>query len=193
VSEVPEKGESEEESFMLRKAILALILIGSMVGLSASSRAQSSDEEVRGLLKAMNVEGQYKQMQTILVQQLKPSLEGIAKNLPEESRARFTEVMNKLLAQLPMVDTRELMDATTKVYAKHYTAEEIKALKDFYGTPLGQKLLTATPQITNELMSTTMQWNQTQANKLLQDLLDQFPELNTALGGAPPAGEHQHQ
>lgn len=181
---------------MIRKSIHAVVLMGALMscllGVSARAQEKSSEADVRALLKAMSVDEQYRQVQTMMTQQIKPALEGISRNLPEESRATFLAASEKMLANLAKSDPKEMIDETVKVYAKHYSPEEIKGLLAFYGTPLGKKMLAETPAITTELMSVSMQWNQAQANKILQDLLKQFPGLNSAPMGNSSM-EHQHQ
>ena len=45
----------------------------------------------------------------------------------------------------------ELLDDCAKVYARHFTAEELTELAAFYGTPLGQKLIATQPVLIAEL------------------------------------------
>lgn len=158
------------------------------------AQAPSAEDEARNLLKAMNVEAQYKQMQGVVVQQIKPALQGVSRNLPEAKRAAFLEKAEALVAAIAAGEPKELMEESVKVYAKHYSLDELKGLKDFYATPLGKKLLAETPGITSEMMTATMRWNQSIADRLLGELIKEFPELNApAPAAAAPAGEHQHQ
>lgn len=167
---------------------------------AASGRAQSAapsiEDEARSLLKVMNVETQYRQMQGVIVQQLKPALQGVAATLPEARRGAFNEKADQLLAAIAQGDPKELMEESVRVYARHYSIEELKGLRDFYSTLLGKKLLTETPNLTNEMLSATMQWNQGIANRLLGDLMKDFPELNSSPGAAqsapPDPDQHQH-
>ncbi len=48
-------------------------------------------------------------------------------------------------------DPRQLLDLAVPVYDKYYTHAEIKGLIQFYGTPLGQKLVSVQPKMTGEL------------------------------------------
>ena len=185
---------------MFRKSFyLATVMACSFV-LAASLRAQTAEEASRELIKTMKVEEQYKQMATSMAAQLGPVLDSVATRVPEEKRAAYKELAKKVLEQLANGDSKEMIDAAVKVYATYYTVEELKGLNEFYSTPLGQKLMTTTPKITADLMGMTMQWNQGQTGKIMEELVKQFPELNGPAAAAPapaaggaPAQEHQHQ
>lgn len=183
---------------MHRNAVRWIITVVAAGAFAAAGRAQSIEEEARSLLKAMNVEAQYRQMQTMLTQQIRPALGGLSGNLPEEKRAAFLEKANQLLAAISAGEPTELFEAAVKIYSKRYSIEEMKGLQAFYATPLGRKLLAETPGISSEMMTSTMTWNQAIANKLLGDLAKDFPELNSppAATGSPAAppdpDSHQH-
>jgi hypothetical protein len=61
--------------------------------------------------------------------------ENMAKNMPEEKRGDFIEVMTK---QLDLVSLRKTM---LDAMVKHFTADELGALADFYGSPLGKSAM----------------------------------------------------
>ena len=59
----------------------------------------------------------------------------IAVNLPAEQRAQFKQMMTSQL------DVAALTKAMTDSMVKHFTTEELKALADFYGTPVGKSAM----------------------------------------------------
>ena len=59
----------------------------------------------------------------------------MAKSVPEERRAEFIEVMTK---HLDMTSLRKTM---VEAMVKHFTAEELKALADFYGSAIGKSAM----------------------------------------------------
>jgi hypothetical protein len=179
--------------FMFLTTAIAAILFSAP--LHAQTAAPSAEDEARNLLKAMNVETQYKQMQAMMTQQIKPALQGISSSLPEEKRAPFMASAEKKLSSVAAGDPKELVEESVKVYARHYSVDELKGLAQFYASPLGKKLLAETPAITSEMMSATVRWNQSVANSLLGDLVKEFPELTSLMGGgpAPAGGEHHHE
>jgi hypothetical protein len=56
----------------------------------------------------------------------------------------------------PRVD--ELVDATARIYAAHFTEPELKQLLAFYQSPVGQKALVEEPKIVDESMASAGSW-----------------------------------
>ena len=59
----------------------------------------------------------------------------MATNLPADQRQQFKQMMTKEL------DIAALNKAMTDAMVKHFTTEELKALADFYGSPVGKSAL----------------------------------------------------
>ncbi|MFM2064659.1 MAG: hypothetical protein RLZZ507_4330 [Cyanobacteriota bacterium] len=56
------------------------------------------------------------------------------------------------------------------LYDKYFTNEEIKALIAFYQTPIGQKTLAVTPQITQDSTEIGIKYGREAAQRALQKL-----------------------
>jgi hypothetical protein len=56
----------------------------------------------------------------------------------------------------PRVD--ELVDASARIYASHFTEPELKQLLAFYQSPLGRKMVSEEPKAINESMSNAGEW-----------------------------------
>jgi hypothetical protein len=61
--------------------------------------------------------------------------EQMAKNLPAEQQSEFKNLMTKHL------DIPALEKAMKEGMIKHFTADELKALADFYGSPVGKSAM----------------------------------------------------
>ncbi len=59
----------------------------------------------------------------------------MATNLPADQRQQFKQMMTKDL------DIAALSKAITDAMVKHFTTEELKALADFYGSPVGKSAM----------------------------------------------------
>jgi hypothetical protein len=59
----------------------------------------------------------------------------MATNLPADQRQQFKQMMTKDL------DIAALSKAMTDAMVKHFTTEELKALADFYGSPVGKSAM----------------------------------------------------
>jgi len=52
----------------------------------------------------------------------------------------------------------EIVDAVAQIYASHFTEAELKTLLTFYKSPVGQKMLTEEPKVTDESMVDAAKW-----------------------------------
>ena len=52
------------------------------------------------------------------------------------------------------------VDEGAKIYARHFTAEELRQVRDFYRTPAGEKFLRQQPEVMKESMALGQQWGQ---------------------------------
>jgi len=95
---------------------------------------------------------------------LHDSIDQIANSLPEEIRPKFVYFMEK------NIDVDKLEIITLNIMVKHFTAEELTALADFYGSPVGKSILekfmpfTADVQIPlmQEIFWWMQEWKKTQ-------------------------------
>jgi uncharacterized protein len=79
---------------------------------------------------------------------------------------------------------QQLLDLAVPAYDKYYTHEEIKGLIQFYGTPLGQKLVSIQPKMTGELQEAGRKWGEGLGRDSMIEVLSEHPELTTALQAA---------
>ncbi len=86
---------------------------------------------------------------------------------------------------------QQLLDMAVPAYDKYYTHEEIKGLIEFYGTPLGQKLVSVQPKMTGELQEAGRKWGEGLGRDSMLEVLAEHPELATALEAAKKATEPQ--
>lgn len=71
--------------------------------------------------------------------------------LPDIPEKFWTDVKKSVSAD-------ELINLVVPIYDKHFTHEDIKALIDFYNTPVGKKFTKALPQVTQESMTVGQEW-----------------------------------
>jgi hypothetical protein len=88
----------------------------------------------------------------------------MAANLPAEQREQFKKMMTTQL------DIPALTKAMTDAMVKHFTTEELKALADFYGSPVGKSAMQKfgsymadiMPTLEAEIMKAQAKLNQSQ-------------------------------
>jgi hypothetical protein len=69
-----------------------------------------------------------------------------------------TKIVDEVLMPDFTSQENELTDAIVDVWATNFSVEDLKALHDFYATPLGQRLITTLPQITQQGMAAGQAW-----------------------------------
>jgi hypothetical protein len=80
-------------------------------------------------------------------------------------------------------------DATSQlvtIYDQHFTQDEIKALLQFYGSPIGQKFATEMPRINAEMQAANRAFSTRIAKDVLQDLRKQYPGIASHAHFAKP-------
>lgn len=78
-------------------------------------------------------------------------------------------------------DANAVSEQLVGIYDKHFSDEEIKALLEFYGSPLGQKVAAAMPQISREVQGAMRNAGNQAARQAWQDLRAEYPNA-----GEPP-------
>jgi len=84
------------------------------------------------------------------------------------------------------MNIQELVDKVIPIYAKYYSLEDLKAINAFYGTPVGQKVLAAAPQIMMESMRIGQDWGKLVANRLLTELKEEKEKESAPTPAATP-------
>jgi hypothetical protein len=84
-------------------------------------------------------------------------------------------------------DVGQLTEQLVTIYDKHYTDDEIKALLQFYGSPVGQKVAAESPKIGREIQAASRTTGAKAAKDALQALKAQNPEIGQSahLGNGP--------
>jgi hypothetical protein len=110
-----------------------------------------------------------------------------SQSLPPERLQKFTEQFNQNFHQ--RLSPGQVSDSLVPIYATHFSLDDVKALADFFESPLGQRVLQALPQVTQESQTSAAQLIKGNAIQVLQSMTDEYPELKPLLqanGGAKP-------
>jgi len=94
---------------------------------------------------------------------------------PGDYREKFvTLLLERVTAKLtPDI----LVTLAIPIYEKYFTNEEIKGMTEFYQTPLGRKMLTASPQVMAEVMQTLRGIGQLFVLPAMAEVFTEHPEL----------------
>ena len=84
----------------------------------------------------------------------------------------------------------DVTERMVTIYDKHFTADEIKGLLQFYGSPLGQKMAAEMPKIATETLAANRAEGTRVAREVLQDLQGEYPTIGAEarLSDAPRVG-----
>lgn len=84
-----------------------------------------------------------------------------------------------------LADAAHFLDSSAvPIYDKHFSDDEIRGLIKFYETPLGQKAVSALPQISNELREAGKAWGEQVGRQAMLEVLAEHPDLAEALKAA---------
>jgi|SRR3984957_12911896 len=122
-------------------------------------------------------------------------------NINEGMTGRVKEVMTRALPtdQLPkFMDTftqkftasappSAVTDAVVKIYAQHFSLEDIQGITKFYESPVGQRMVKEMPDVARDSQSVGMQIDQKVVIDVLRGMSDEYPQLKQML---PPDPEH---
>lgn len=167
----------------MKRLVLAAALL-----LSApfAHAAPPSEAQVDRLLEVMDLQkmldGMLAQMEQA-TQQMGQSMLG--ENASAEERARFERTMADQQAFLQQMMTAEkLRPIYRSVYTDVFTAEEVQAMADFYGSEVGRSIMQKMPQV----MGRSMQAMQPMMQEMMQQVQQSLErELKEAPAATPPA------
>ncbi|HEU5437474.1 MAG TPA: DUF2059 domain-containing protein, partial [Telluria sp.] len=85
--------------------------------------------------------------------------------------------VHNVLTDPTLVD--EMITEMVPLYARTYTADEIRQLSAFYQTPLGQKMLRTMPQLSAESMKIANRIMAPRVQKMTQQMTENFAKPQT--------------
>jgi len=74
-------------------------------------------------------------------------------------------------------DVDQLTEQLAAIYDKHYNDDEIRAMLQFYGSPVGQKVAAEMPQISHEILVASRIAGAKAAKEALQEVRQQNPQI----------------
>jgi uncharacterized protein len=152
-------------------ALALTVLLGTSL-----ARAQQVDPEAlelsRKIAALTNAQATGDQVLSLIMPQLTELV--VRANPGKEAEART--MMDQKVAPAMREMLPEMVEMTAQIYARHFTVEELTQLTEFYGTPLGQKLIQTQPALIAEAGQAGQQWAIKVMQKVLQDLAPEFQQ-----------------
>jgi hypothetical protein len=66
------------------------------------------------------------------------------------------------------------VDECAKIYARRFTAEELRQVTDFYRTPTGEKFIREQPEVMKESMILGQQWGQAVGQEVQKQMIEEL-------------------
>jgi len=107
-----------------------------------------------------------------LVTAFTDSVKRVRPDIPPRMVEIIRDEVNKLLQQQVAV----LIEQVVPIYHQQFTHDEIKGLLQFYGTPLGRKVIQAMPMILQQSMAVGQVWGKSLAPTIEDRLRIRFAE-----------------
>jgi hypothetical protein len=158
---------------MLQHSTLKAIVLAAtlLCGHAAVAQTPSPDAVAAAheLVVTMRTADQFKTLMPIIMQQLKPAIVQGRPQVEKDYDAILPTLIEGMIAR-----SDELLTAIGDIYARNFTAEEIKAVIAFYRGPVGQKFLDRMPVITQESMGIGQKWGQAIATEMRGRIIDEL-------------------
>jgi uncharacterized protein len=149
-------------------ALVALALIGIAQPVTAQTQTPGPEPSLASVLIA-------KQIVEIkgVRQMFEPLVHGVIQKVKEQflqTNIMWAKDINEIAAKMQTdFEPRggELVDATARIYASHFTEEELKGILTFYQSPLGKKMVVEEPKALDEAMINAGEWGDTLAEEVI--------------------------
>ena len=162
---------------MQRSILRAVTALALTVLLGTSlAKAQEIDPQAlelsRKIAALTNAQATGDQVLSLIMPQLTELV--VRANPGKEAEAR--SIMDQKVAPAMREMLPEMVEMTAQIYARHFSVDELTQLTEFYGTPLGQKLIQTQPALIAEAGQAGQQWAIKVMQKVLQDLAPEFQQ-----------------
>jgi len=136
---------------------------------AAQSPAPDALAAARELVTASRAAEQLKTLLPLIMQQLKPA---IVQGRPEMARD-FDAIIPQLVEGMN-ARSEAFAEGVAAVYARNFTADELRAVTAFYRGPVGQKFLEKMPVIAQESMAMGQKFGQEIAGELHDRMIEEL-------------------
>jgi hypothetical protein len=123
----------------------------------------------RELVVAMQADAQLRTLLPLIFQQLKPV---IVQGRPEVERDY--DAIQPLMQNAVNARVGDFVEAMAALYARHFTADELRQITAFYRGPAGQKFLQIMPAISQESLAMGQKLGQEIARDLQSRITDEL-------------------
>ncbi len=120
-----------------------------------SAHGQTKKDDIKKLLDVMGTKAQFAQMVDLMLKDMQS-----AAPAPDEFWTKFKAGLK----------ADSFIEMLIPIYDKHFSHDDIKKIIQFYESPVGKKLVSVTPQLTQDSYSAGEKWGQQLASEILKEL-----------------------
>ena len=149
-------------------AAVAIMLL-SVVPAPAQAPSPETMTAARDVVAVARMTDQFKQLMPILMQQFKPVVAQGRPAVEKDYDAVVPQILNAMNERMT-----ELSELMALVYARHFTAAELRDLSAFYRTPTGQKFISEQTAVAREGMLAGQQFAQAIGGDLQKRIVEEL-------------------
>jgi hypothetical protein len=150
-------------------AALAVCLLFAALPARAQAPSPEAMAAAHDLIVTMRAADYFKAIMPAIMQNMKPA---IVQNRPEVERD-YDAVMPLLLGGMN-ARVNEIIDQIAAIYARNFTAEELREVTAFYRGPTGQKFVQKLPAITQESMVVGQRFGQAVGGEIRARMIEEL-------------------
>jgi hypothetical protein len=145
---------------MFLRSFFSLLLVALIYHAAAADNlTPEKTNDIKRLIEMTGGTNIAKQFSSAITQQLVQMLKSAKANIPDSALQAMEKDITTLITD-NVSAPGGLVDQVVPIYDKYLTHPEVKELLAFYQTPLGTKVRSVLPQITQESMHAGQQWAQ---------------------------------
>ena len=148
---------------MLRKAGMAAMIALAAIGLVGTAKSQGVAQPPQVSPAQLALAKQIVEIKGVKAM-FAPLVRGVVQKTKEsvmQTNMMWAKDISDIAVQIEkdyQPRGQEIVDATARFYASHFTEPELKQILAFYQTPVGQKMLVEEPRALDESMSYAGSW-----------------------------------
>ncbi len=148
---------------LLRKAGMAALIALAAIGLAGTATSQGVAQLPQVSPAQLLIAKQIVEIKGVKAM-FAPLVRGVVQKTKDsvmQTNVMWGKDLNEIAAQIEkeyQPRGEEIVDATARIYASHFTEPELKQILTFYQSPVGQKMLAEEPKALDQSMSYAGSW-----------------------------------
>jgi hypothetical protein len=154
-------------------ASLCLVAFCSLPAFAQDAAAPADDPKIALAIKILQETHAADSMSAILDTLIPRIVQGIKQQAPNltDDQAKMISgmLLDEMKSRLPI-----MLTANARIYASHFSLDELKALEQFYQTPVGQKTITELPAIAKEVFPLGEAWGRESVMEAMPKVIEKL-------------------